>query len=324
MTISQPEQVVSWKEDWKQLVESKERRIQKTKKRTKNALTIQRVNQLDAGRLDEEVISLLFTQLEEVFRFLPPRLFVSLKPELLALLKLGYFMNFTGSDSPTPGQALQNLQYRDERAFDPHHWINILYRLTRKQPIEIRETYFGTEVIPLSKRQKLAFCVLWILVPWLYNRLDESGILHHWNTFYPSRVLTFLSRVWTLGERIVRIASTLNFILFLYGGKYLSIVERIIGARLVYRDVSATRVMSFEFLNRQLVWEEFTEFLLFLWPLFSSHFVKQFFRDRFGKIMFRQGTAHEIPVDACPICRFIPPRMPHMARPCGHIYVTIA
>lgn len=46
-----------------------------------------------------------------------------------------------------------------------------------------------------------------------------------------------------------------------------TLVERFIGARLVYRQPSMSRLVSFEYLNRQLVWQELSEFLLFLLPL---------------------------------------------------------
>jgi len=48
-----------------------------------------------------------------------------------------------------------------------------------------------------------------------------------------------------------------------------TLVERVIGARLVYRQPNMSRLISFEYLNRQLVWQELSEFLLFLLPLIN-------------------------------------------------------
>lgn len=48
-----------------------------------------------------------------------------------------------------------------------------------------------------------------------------------------------------------------------------TLVERLIGARLVYRQPNMSRLISFEYLNRQLVWQELSEFLLFLLPLIN-------------------------------------------------------
>ncbi|GJQ14693.1 hypothetical protein GpartN1_g7012.t1 [Galdieria partita] len=307
-----------WEEDWKQLAQTRENRLAKGKRKLNNIkINIQRVNQLDASQLDEEVISLLWSQLEQVFRFLPPGILASLQPELQAVLKLIYFAQFTGTNTPTPGQALQNLQYRDERAFDPLFWLNLLRRMFN-YPVDIQETCYGTEIVGLSTTQRWIFGCLYVIVPWIVSRLERSGMWRRWMSF-SSFTVALLSRCGYWGERVYRIACLFNFVLFLYDGTYLSLVERIVGARLVYRDLSAKRMVSFEFLNRQLVWQEFTELLLFLWPLLSSNLVKQLFRDMIGKKFVYRGT-RDIPADACPICRCVPPKMPHLARPCGHTY----
>ena len=88
-------------------------------------------------------------------------------------------------------------------------------------------------------------------------------------------MLFLLSRVWraqkgtveTDDERIHRrsigfvenaysTASLVNLMLFLRNGQYRSLLERILRARLVYKEPNMSRVISFEYLNRQLVWQE--------------------------------------------------------------------
>ena len=46
-----------------------------------------------------------------------------------------------------------------------------------------------------------------------------------------------------------------------------SVLERLLRARLVYSRAAMARALSFEYLNRQLVWHELSELLLFLLPL---------------------------------------------------------
>ena len=46
-----------------------------------------------------------------------------------------------------------------------------------------------------------------------------------------------------------------------------SLLERLVGARLVYAQPTMARVISFEYLSRQLVWHEVSELLLLLLPL---------------------------------------------------------
>lgn len=50
-------------------------------------------------------------------------------------------------------------------------------------------------------------------------------------------------------------------------GRYRTLVDRILRIRLTPPSTQVSREVSFEYLNRQLVWHAFTEFLLFLLPL---------------------------------------------------------
>ena len=59
-----------------------------------------------------------------------------------------------------------------------------------------------------------------------------------------------------------------------------SLLERILRMRLVYAQPAMTRALSFEYLNRQLVWHELSELLLFLLPLLNVGAVKRFLTQR--------------------------------------------
>lgn len=50
-------------------------------------------------------------------------------------------------------------------------------------------------------------------------------------------------------------------------GRYRTLLDRILRLRLASPSSQVSREVSFEYLNRQLVWHAFTEFLLFLLPL---------------------------------------------------------
>lgn len=54
---------------------------------------------------------------------------------------------------------------------------------------------------------------------------------------------------------------------FLFNGRYRTLLDRILRLRLAPPTNQVSREVSFEYLNRQLVWHAFTEFLLFLLPL---------------------------------------------------------
>lgn len=57
-----------------------------------------------------------------------------------------------------------------------------------------------------------------------------------------------------------------------------SLLERLLRARPVYARPSAARAISFEYLNRQLVWSELSELLLFVLPLVDVGAIKRALR----------------------------------------------
>lgn len=75
------------------------------------------------------------------------------------------------------------------------------------------------------------------------------------------------SRLTDLVSTTHSIAAFASFLVFLVNGRYRTLVDRILRIRLTPPSAQASREVSFEYLNRQLVWHAFTEFLLFLLPL---------------------------------------------------------
>lgn len=65
-------------------------------------------------------------------------------------------------------------------------------------------------------------------------------------------------RVLQRAETVYGVASLVNLAVFLYDGKYRSVVDRMLCMRLVYARRRVSRDVSFEFQNRQIVWHAFT------------------------------------------------------------------
>ncbi|KXJ91421.1 Pex12 amino terminal region-domain-containing protein [Microdochium bolleyi] len=74
----------------------------------------------------------------------------------------------------------------------------------------------------------------------------------------------------SLTARISSVYSTagfVSFLVFLLHGRYRTLLDRVLRMRLAPPTSQVNREVSFEYLNRQLVWHAFTEFLLFVLPL---------------------------------------------------------
>ncbi|KAL5232379.1 hypothetical protein ABZP36_031155 [Zizania latifolia] len=205
-------------------------------------ISISRVNQFDAARLDVEMSAMLKEQLVKVFSLLKPGLLFQYEPELDAFLEFLIWRFSIWVDKPTPGNALMNLRYRDERA----------------SPNTGKEVRTGLEGPGLSVSQKILYCISTVGGRYIWSCLQSFSAFRRWGD--PEQ-RPLASRAWGLVQRaegLYRACSFFNLLLFLYGGRYKTFVERILKARLVYGSPNMNRAVSFEYMNRQLVWNEFS------------------------------------------------------------------
>ncbi|CAH8378865.1 unnamed protein product [Eruca vesicaria subsp. sativa] len=263
------------------------------------AVAISRVNQFDAARLDVEMSAMLKEQLVKVFTLAKPGMIFQYEPELDAFLEFLIWRFSIWVDKPTPGNALMNLRYRDER---------VAAQLSGK----VRT---GLEGPGLTSPQKIWYCVASVGGQYLFSRLQSFSAFRRWGD---SEQRPLARRLWTLIQRIEGIykaASFLNLLSFLYTGKYRNLIEKALRARLVYRSPHMNRSVSFEYMNRQLVWNEFSEMLLLLLPLLNSSAIKNILSP-FAK---ERSSSNKEDTVACPICQ-VDPATPFIALPCQHRY----
>ncbi|ESQ27010.1 hypothetical protein EUTSA_v10018845mg [Eutrema salsugineum] len=262
------------------------------------AVAISRVNQLDAARLDLEMSAMLKEQLVKVFTLMKPGMLFQYEPELDAFLEFLIWRFSIWVDKPTPGNALMNLRYRDERV--AQQW---------------RQVRTGLEGPGLTAPQKIWYCVASVGGQYLFSRLQSFSAFRRWGD---SEQRPLARRLWTLIQRIEGIykaASFLNLLSFLYTGRYRNLIEKALRARLVYMSPHMNRSVSFEYMNRQLVWNEFSEMLLLLLPLLNSSAVKNILSP-FTKDKSSSNKADTV---TCPICQ-VDPAIPFIALPCQHRY----
>ncbi|KAL2462663.1 Peroxisome biogenesis protein 2 [Forsythia ovata] len=261
-------------------------------------IEISRVNQVDAERLDIEMSAMLKEQLVKVFSLMKPGFLFQYEPELDAFLEFLVWRFSIWVDKPTPGNALMNLRYRDERAVE----------VTGK----VRT---GLEGPGLTIAQKIWYCAATVGGQYIWARLQSFSAFRRWGD---TEQRSLARRAWFLIQRIegfYKAASFGNLLVFLLTGRYRSLIERALQARLVYGSPNMNRAVSFEYMNRQLVWNEFSEMLLLLLPLLNSSSVKNFLRP-FSKDKSSNSAGDEA---LCPICQATP-TTPFLALPCQHRY----
>ncbi|KAL5822817.1 hypothetical protein ACOSQ4_020717 [Xanthoceras sorbifolium] len=261
-------------------------------------ISISRVNQFDAARLDIEMSAMLKEQLVKVFSLMKPGMLFQYEPELDAFLEFLIWRFSIWVDKPTPGNALMNLRYRDERATETRAKVRT-----------------GLEGPGLTVTQKLWYCIATVGGQYIWARLQSFSAFRRWGD---SEQRPLARRAWILIQRIeglFKAASFGNLLLFLYTGRYRNLIERALRARLVYGSPNMNRAVSFEYMNRQLVWNEFSEMLLLLLPLLNSSTFKNL-RRRFSKDKSSSSTEDDT---TCPICQATP-TISFLALPCQHRY----
>ncbi len=111
-------------------------------------------------------------------------------------------------------------------------------------------------------------------------------------------------------EAAWRCASVLNFLAFLWQGSYPHLAERLLGLRMRAISANVSRSVAFDFMNRQLVWQGLTEFLLFFAPLVSFARVQKLFRRTVPGLL--------LATNECGICGTRPLENAHGAAACRH------
>ncbi|CAI5981179.1 unnamed protein product [Closterium sp. NIES-64] len=232
------------------------------------------------------------------------------------------------ADRPLPGCALMNLRFRDERT------ARAGAGAAAPPAVPVRT---GVEGPGLTVGQKVLWLVLTGGVKYVWARLHSTRWLLPVHAHMPpnaygrhgsgSEALQRQQASWRhwlwrflhRAEGAVKLASLLNLIVFLHSAKFRTLPERLLGIRAVYAKPHMARAVSFEYMNRQLVWNEFSELLLLVLPLISVSAIKQTFSSLFRLPSSSSPTAG----DGCPVCSAQPILMPYRAQPCAHVRLPV-
>ncbi|KAI8924465.1 Pex12 amino terminal region-domain-containing protein [Entophlyctis helioformis] len=284
------------------------------------SLTVLRSSQLDAELLDTELRSLLSQRLEPIVDTLfHPGFKSRFEPELAALLDWLATESHIVAGGSTYGMRLHNLVFRDQSLHSAsNHELSI-------------------STAPASRPIRLAHAALRIGVAYAWARLRRLMTALNWSH---SDIASTQHRLWRLASRletVYKLAWAANFLLFLVNGRYMSLLDRCLGMRAVYDQPAVRRAVSFEFMNRQIVWTAFTEFLLFIMPFVNLPALKRRLKrvvSSYTRSASSLGSASSssssselasLPAHLCAVCfsKSKPQATVQLAVeavPCGHTY----
>ncbi|KAK2014885.1 hypothetical protein LZ32DRAFT_602941 [Colletotrichum eremochloae] len=203
-----------------------------------------RVGQVDAELLDDELLELLRGQVGDALKyFAGGHLKDDWSAEILLALRAMLFKLTVWDNDATYGAALQNLKYTDARKN-------------------------ASVLVAPSKWQKSLYGLVTVFGRYGWEKW-ENWLLDHDDGYSdePNPRLQRLSRITSRVTTLHAGAAFVSFLVFLLQGRYRTLLDRVLRMRLAPPTSQVSREVSFEYLNRQLVWHAFTEFLLFILPL---------------------------------------------------------
>ncbi|KAK4039330.1 Pex12 amino terminal region-domain-containing protein [Parachaetomium inaequale] len=207
-----------------------------------------RVGQVDAELLDEELVELLRGQVGDALKYMgggvgsSNSILHDWEAEISLALRAVLFKLTVWDHDATYGAALQNLKYTDARRDGP-------------------------ALVPPSRWQKSLYGLVTVGGRYLWAKW-EDWLLEQDDGFEgPSPGVQRLSRWSSTLSTMHASAAFASFLVFLLHGRYRTLLDRVLRMRLAPPTSQVSREVSFEYLNRQLVWHAFTEFLLFVLPL---------------------------------------------------------
>lgn len=247
-----------------------------------------RVSQLDAVELDDELFSLFKSKLTEVFKHAGGSFYPTFEPEIKALLKAVLYGFTVYECGATVGQRLLGLEY----------FTN------------------GMSLGRITRQQSLALILLGVGLPWFRERC-----LRLFLQVAPPEQRNKVERGISLLETAVRAASIANFVLFLVRGRYCSLGNRIVGVVSGHTARPMLREVQFDFMNRELLWHGFAEFIGFLLPLINMYPAKNLISRKLLHRKLRptkpcQRTLRDM--TECGICG-VSPTQPHEIG-CKHVF----
>jgi peroxin-2 len=168
--------------------------------------------------------------------------------EILLILRALLFKLTMWDHNASYGASLQGLRYTDARGSS--------------------STNPKTIASPLPQAwQKAVYGVVTVFGRYAWTKWESYLVDQEGGYEAPPASIRRLSDLTNTLSNAHGAASLVSFLAFLITGQYRTLLDRVLRLRLVPSSAQATRELSFEYLNRQLVWHAFTEFLLFLLPL---------------------------------------------------------
>lgn len=211
-----------------------------------------RVNQLDAIFLDNELNSSLRSQFVRIFKYLPIDFVMKYEIEIDYFIQTTIYYFSIYRDYGLNGDKLQNIKFNKLLTF----------------------------------KKKFYYFLFTIFMPYFFKKsmrfMNDNGFNEYDSNNIKYKLYIFFNKL----SILIRIISLFHLILFLFDGKYRLLIDRFLGIKMKYINNNLNRFVSFDFMNQQIVWNDISNFLLFILPLINFHKMSIFIKNQINNIKY--------------------------------------
>ena len=194
--------------------------------------TVLRVSQLDALELDEEILEMLWGQLSNCVCHFSVNTFYTIKPEIMALLRLLLWRYSVLANGATFGQQMLGLTYSQRYNSSPS----------------------------ISRGARITLVGLQIFAEWARERWSE---LLPW---FSQEKGAALCKLVSFIELLHKTVTLVNFINFLLHGRYPTLLQKFLGLGMAHTHKQISQTPAFAYMNREILWHGFAEFIFTVLP----------------------------------------------------------
>ena len=136
------------------------------------------------------------------------------------------------------------------------------------ETLELENEFQSILNLPIAKKWLFLVTAVGILsgksVASRLQQLEYTGSLRNKIMYVTAFGLVKSMNIPTRISSLIQVGNFLNFISFLFNGKYFDLWSRIFNVRLETSNKNIARFVSFDYMNRRLFWDQFIEFYQFV------------------------------------------------------------
>lgn len=252
-----------------------------------------RYNQLDAQKLDNDIFVILKRLIKEALQSNVDWLLENYDPEIDACIKTILWKVSVDRIDASVGQKL------------------------------LKNKYQSSAGEPLTPAQKKWHLFLVVLLQWGFKRLEKAM---KWFSDRGGITATkqMIPLLFKYTHVVLETCSLVNFCAFLLRGAHVSLVDRVLDIKHVFRDQPRIRKVSYEWMNQDLLWANGTEFILYCATAYNSAAVQSLlpsFITSFTRPHHPPGGSSNkksMSTNTCPLCDQT--QCNSVEFDCGHAY----